>query len=337
MTTPSSRGSGWTCGSSSGRGGCGRSRSKRACGRRPPAGKRRFPRRANVNPDPMSEVRERMSAWPTCWRDSVLRRRTGSVERSRRRPTLRRARGNPCRRAATRSWSRPPVREKRCRPSSSRSTGCSARRAPRFGCRSRTPRQEGRPESTADHHPHPVHLAAEGPRRRRRAEPPLASRRDRAVRAPSRDRGALGDRGRPLGRHEFERPPQARDRASRHPHHHARVALPHAHEPGGRDAARRAHGDHRRGARGRGHQARRTPGREPRAARRPARRAGSAHRTLGDRASDRRGGPLPRRSAARRHRRPQGDQSLRPLGRGADRRHAQPAAAPGVAGSRRSR
>ena len=81
-------------------------------------------------------------------------------------------------------------------------------------------------------HPHPLHLAAQGARRRRRAQPPLAARRHRPVRAPARDRGARGDGRRALRRHHLERPAQARHGAARHPHHDARVALPDAHEPG---------------------------------------------------------------------------------------------------------
>ena len=84
---------------------------------------------------------------------------------------------------------------------------------------------------------------------------------------------------RALRRHDLERPAQARHRSARHPHHDARVALPDADEPGGRDAQGRAHRDRRRGARGRRDQARRAPRGEPRAARRarstkPAQRIG---------------------------------------------------------------
>ena len=98
------------------------------------------------------------------------------------------------------------------------------------------------------------------------------------------------------------RSPQARDRPARHPHHDARVAVPHAHEPGRRDAQERAHRDRRRGARRRGDQARRPPRGQPRAARRAARAARAAHRALGHGPADRRGRPVPRRLGAGRDR-----------------------------------
>ena len=84
-------------------------------------------------------------------------------------------------------------------------------------------------------------------------------------------------------------------RAARHPDHHARVAVPDAHQPGPRVAARRRDRDRRRGARGRRHQARRPPRAVPRAARRAARPAGPADRAVGDGPAARGGGPLPRR------------------------------------------
>jgi ATP-dependent Lhr-like helicase len=61
-------------------------------------------------------------------------------------------------------------------------------------------------------------------------------------------------------------------------HHHAGVAVPRADQRGARVAARRADGDHRRGARGLRHQARRPPGAVARAPRRAARHPGPAHR-----------------------------------------------------------
>jgi hypothetical protein len=81
----------------------------------------------------------------------------------------------------------------------------------------------------------------------------------------------------------------------RHPHHHPRVALPAAHLAGARGAARRRDGDPRRGARRRRHQARRPPRPHPRTPRRAPGRARPAHRPVGDRASDRGGGPVPGR------------------------------------------
>ena len=76
------------------------------------------------------------------------------------------------------------------------------------------------------------------------------------------------------------RPAQADEQPARHPDHHARVALPDAHQPGPRVAARRRDGDPRRGARRRRRQARRPPRRLPRAARRPPRPARPAHRAV---------------------------------------------------------
>ena len=61
---------------------------------------------------------------------------------------------------------------------------------------------------------------------------------------------------------------RADHQAARHPHHHARVAVPDADVGGPRDPRRGAHGDRRRGARRRGHQARRPPGAVAGAARR---------------------------------------------------------------------
>ena len=66
---------------------------------------------------------------------------------------------------------------------------------------------------------------------------------------------------------------QLRAPPARHPHHHARVALPHAHVAGARDAARRRGGDHRRDPRAGRHQAGRPPGAHPRAARQRIARA----------------------------------------------------------------
>ena len=85
----------------------------------------------------------------------------------------------------------------------------------------------------------------------------------------------------------------------RHPHHHTRVAVPPADQPGARVARRRRHRHHRRGPRPRRHQARRAPRPHPRAARRPPRQAGAAHRPVRDRATGRRGRDVPCRRASR--------------------------------------
>ena len=63
----------------------------------------------------------------------------------------------------------------------------------------------------------------------------------------------------PVRRHQPGRPSQARHDAARHPDHDPRVAVPDAHQPGPRDAARHRDGHHRRGPRRRRHQARRPP------------------------------------------------------------------------------
>ncbi len=98
--------------------------------------------------------------------------------------------------------------------------------------------------------------------------------------------------------------------SARHPDHHARVALPAAHEPGPRVAARRRDGDRRRGPRRGGHQARRPPRRLPRAPRRAAPTSGPAHRAVGHGAAGVGGRPLPRRTAAGRRRRPRGSKTV---------------------------
>ena len=107
---------------------------------------------------------------------------------------------------------------------------------------------------------------------------------ERNLRAPligirqTAERLASGGRPRPPGRHPFgrhpgQRAPYAHDAAARHPHHHARVPLPDADQPGPRVAPGRRDRDRRRGARRRRHQARRPPRGHPRAARRAARHA----------------------------------------------------------------
>ena len=129
--------------------------------------------------------------------------------------------------------------------------------------------------------PGPLRLPAQGARGRRRAQPARPAGRDRPGGGPARA-AAPGDPGRhPLRRHPGRRAAGLHPPAHRHPHHHARVAVPAADQrrPGG--AARHRDGDRRRGARGRRHQARRAPGRLPRPARRAARPPGPADRPVG--------------------------------------------------------
>ena len=95
------------------------------------------------------------------------------------------------------------------------------------------------------------------------------------------------------------RPPQAGHRAAGHRHHHPRVAVPDAHQPGARVAARHRDGDRRRGARGRRHQARRPPRDHARAPRLAARQARPADRPQRHGPPARGGRALPRRPAPR--------------------------------------
>ncbi len=200
------------------------------------------------------------------------------------------------------------------------------------GDRPRVPRADGGCRAAGQGRaadPHPLHLPAEGARRRRRAQPPIAARRHRAVRTSARGRLTRRHRRRPLRRHDLQRPAQARLRPSRHSHHDPRVALPDAHEPRRRDAARRAHRDHRRSARGRRHEARSAPRREPGAPGRSSAllrsrfRARATHRPVGDRPADRRSRAVPRRIGSGRYRRAPGIQDLRDRRRRPDGRHDQ--------------
>ena len=85
-----------------------------------------------------------------------------------------------------------------------------------------------------------------------------------------------------------------------HPHHDARVAVPHAHQQRARDPDRRRGGDHRRDPRRRRDQARRAPRADARAARGAAggRPRAAAHRPVRDAEPARGGRALPGRPAA---------------------------------------
>ena len=148
--------------------------------------------------------------------------------------------------------------------------------------------------------PRALRLPAQGARGRRRAQPASAPGRHPADRRAARRGGARGQGRRALRRHVPAGAAPDPDHASRHPDHHSRVAVPDAHLAGPRVAAGRGDGDHRRGARRRRHQARRPPGDLAGAARRAARQAGATDRTLRDRATGRRGRPVPRWIGARR-------------------------------------
>ena len=127
-----------------------------------------------------------------------------------------------------------------------------ARRSPR-SCGGSTGSSPSRRE---DAHPARLRLAAEGALLRRREEPARAAARDRRRRA----------RRRPHRRHAAEGPAGHAPPPAGHPHHHARVAVPDAHQPGARDLRARRGGDRRRDPRRRADQARRAPRDHARAA-----------------------------------------------------------------------
>ena len=143
-----------------------------------------------------------------------------------------------------------------------------------------------------------LRLAAEGALLRHRSQPAHAAARDRC-----RPRGRRAHRG-----HSPARAPADASRGARHPHHHARVAVPDADRTRPADLLRSALGDHRRDPRRRRHQARRPPRPHPRAPRTGRRRRGSAHRTERHPEPARGGGALHGRPAPhmpdRRHRCP---------------------------------
>ena len=116
-----------------------------------------------------------------------------------------------------------------------------------------------------------------------------------AHRRPPRHPRARAAGRHPVRRHQRRRPSAAGHRPARRDDHDAGVAVPDAHQPGPRVAARGRDGDHRRGARRRRHQARRPPRPHPRAPRRAARPPGAAGRAVRDGAAARGGRPVPRR------------------------------------------
>ena len=105
------------------------------------------------------------------------------------------------------------------------------------------------PRRRAERRPHAARLrvAAEGALLRRREEPARAAARDRRRR-----------QGRPAHRrHAAEGPARHGPPPAGHPHHHARVAVPDADQPGREDLRRHGAGDRRRDPRRRADQARR--------------------------------------------------------------------------------
>ena len=134
-----------------------------------------------------------------------------------------------------------------------------------------------------------LRVAAEGALLRRREEPARAAARDRRRRPR---RGAHR-------RHAAEGPARHDAPPAGHPDHHARVAVPDAHEPGARDLRRRRGRDPRRDPRGRADQARRAHGAHARAARARGRRARAADRPVRH--------PEPARGGRPLHGRPEAD------------------------------
>ena len=127
--------------------------------------------------------------------------------------------------------------------------------------------------------PRALRLAAQGARRRRRAQPARAARRHRAGRDARGDAFShAGDRG-PHRRHAGRRARAVSARAGRHPHHDARIAVSAAHVERARRAALGRDRHRRRDPRARPDQARRAPGAvartaRPRAAAQPLQRIG---------------------------------------------------------------
>ncbi|RAO59402.1 hypothetical protein PSN01_02644 [Micromonospora saelicesensis] len=143
--------------------------------------------------------------------------------------------------------------------------------------------------------PRALRQPAQGPRRRRGAQPARPAGRHPAGGHPAGRRTARHHRRHAHRRHARRRATSVRPHPTGHPHHHARVAVPAAHVRGSRLAARRPDGDRRRGARGGRQQTRRPPRPLPRTPRRAAARPGAAHRPLRDRPADRRLRAVPRR------------------------------------------
>ena len=175
-------------------------------------------------------------------------------------------------------------------------------------------------------HPGALRVAAQGARRRRRTQPQHPADRHRpgrrAARACPRPSISVGVRS---GDTPAQPAPRADRQAARHPHHHARVAVPDADLGGPGDARRGRDRDRRRGARRRGHQARRPPGAVAGAAR-PAART-SPPSASGCRPPSARRRRSPGSCPGQRphhHRRADGGQDLRPVGPGAGARHGQP-------------
>ena len=149
----------------------------------------------------------------------------------------------------------------------------------------------------------------------------VAAGRDRPRRGPAGPGASGHPGGGSLGRHSRGRPSGVHQGAVRHPHHDARVAVPHAHLERARGAHRRRDGHRGRGPRGRGYQAGRAPGTVAGAARPAAAEAGPTGRAVGDRAAGGRGGALPRGRPSGRRRAAAVHQGVGPRGRRPAGRH----------------
>ena len=159
--------------------------------------------------------------------------------------------------------------------------GQDARRVP-VGARPARARAEPRAHAAG------LRLAAEGALLRHREEPARAAARHRGGRA----------RRHPHGRHAAEGPARHDAPPAGHPDHHARVAVPDAHQPGAGDLRRHRGGDRRRDPRRRADQARRAPRGHARAPERAGRGRGPAHRPVGHAEPAGGGRALPRRPQA---------------------------------------
>ena len=181
------------------------------------------------------------------------------------------------------------------------------RRLP-LGTRRPAPRTRSR---NRRRHAHPLHLAPQSTRRRRRTQP---TRTTDWNHAPERKQHGRTEhqRGRAQRRPPRTRTPPTHQQPARHSHHHPRIPLPHAHQRRPQHPRGRHHRDRGRDPQPRRHQTRRTPGSLPRTPRRAPRKARTAHWALRNRRKPRGGRPVPRRHSAGDHHEPTGRQRMGP-------------------------
>ena len=175
----------------------------------------------------------------------------------------------------------------------------------------------------------PLHLAAASAGGRRGEEPAGTAAGHRPRGGAAGAHGPRPDGGHADRRHARRRAAQAGAQPARPAHHHARVALPHAHLGGAGDAGERRDGDHRRDPRPGGHEAGDAPGPHAGAPRGADGDAAAAHRAVGHAAAAGRDRPLPGRSGRRDApagdgRRRRGAQADGDRGRGPRRGHGPP-------------